>query len=59
MGIDGLTACMLIVKTQPTWIAAIHRFVEVSVGIVIGLAISAVWPQQEEGGATPAPGASS
>jgi uncharacterized membrane protein YccC len=50
---------MLIVKTQPTWIAAIHRFVEVSVGIVIGLAISAVWPQQEEGGATPAPGASS
>ena len=44
-----LTIVMLIGHTEPAWIVAIHRFVEISLGIVVALLLTAVWP---ESGAT-------
>jgi uncharacterized membrane protein YccC len=40
-----LTIVMLIAHTQPAWIIAIHRFVEISLGIVVGLLLTAIWPE--------------
>lgn len=39
-----LAIVMLIPHAAPPWIVALHRFVEVSIGIVAGLAVTAVWP---------------
>lgn len=39
-----LAVIMLITRAHPVWVIAIHRFVEVSVGIVIGLILTALWP---------------
>ena len=44
-----LAITMLIPRDSPAWVAAEHRFVEVSVGIAVGLAITAVWPSQLHG----------
>jgi len=44
-----LAITMLIPRDSPAWVAAEHRFVEVSVGIAVGLAITAVWPIQLHG----------
>jgi len=44
-----LAITMLIPRDSPAWVAAEHRFVEVSVGIAVGLAITAVWPIQLRG----------
>jgi len=41
-----LIVVMLIARTQPAWIVAIHRFVEISVGIAVGLLVTAVWPER-------------
>jgi uncharacterized membrane protein YgaE (UPF0421/DUF939 family) len=49
-----LAIVMLIGSTKPAWIAAAHRFVEVAVGIAVGLALTAVWPEGEPT-ASPAP----
>jgi len=38
---------MLIARTKQAWIVAAHRFVKVSVGIAVGLALTAVWPGDE------------
>ncbi len=38
---------MLIARTKQAWIVAAHRFVEVAVGIAVGLALTAVWPGDE------------
>ena len=35
---------MLIPHTAGPWIVALHRFIEVSIGIVIGLAVTVIWP---------------
>jgi len=40
-----LAIVMLIAHSEPVWKVAIHRFVEVSVGIVVGLVLTAVWPE--------------
>jgi len=37
---------MLVARNKPAWIIATHRFVEVSVGIAVGLALTAVWPER-------------
>ncbi len=39
-----LAIVMLIPHTAPPWIVALHRFIEVSIGIIVGLAVTAVWP---------------
>lgn len=41
-----LTIIMLIPRSSPAWIIALHRFTEVSVGIIVALAITAVWPER-------------
>ena len=46
-----LTIIVLIPRASPAWIVAFHRFIEVSVGIVVALAVVALWP---EGSAIPA-----
>jgi len=35
---------LLISRVGPRWIVAGHRFVEVSLGIAVGLAVAEVWP---------------
>ena len=40
-----LTIVMLIAHSQPAWIIAIHRFTEISLGIIVGLLLTAVWPE--------------
>lgn len=39
-----LAIVMLVAHTQPAWIIAVHRFFEISVGIAVGLVLTAVWP---------------
>ena len=39
-----LAIILLVARPQPVWIVAAHRFVEVSIGIAVGLILSAVWP---------------
>jgi uncharacterized membrane protein YgaE (UPF0421/DUF939 family) len=41
-----LSIILLIAHTSPAWIVASHRFVEVSVGIAVALALSEVWPSR-------------
>jgi uncharacterized membrane protein YccC len=35
----------LVPRANQAWIIAVHRFVEVSIGIAVGLAITAFWPE--------------
>jgi uncharacterized membrane protein YgaE (UPF0421/DUF939 family) len=42
-----LAIVMLIGRTKQAWIVAAHRFVEVSVGIAVGLVLTAAWPHAE------------
>jgi uncharacterized membrane protein YccC len=42
-----LTIIVLIPRTGPPWISAAHRFVEVSIGIVVALAVVAIWKEQQ------------
>ena len=38
---------VLIPRSNAAWIVALHRFFEVSVGIVVALALAAVWPEHQ------------
>ncbi|MFZ1917603.1 MAG: FUSC family protein [Terriglobales bacterium] len=40
-----LAIVMLVPRISPPWVIALHRFIEVSIGIVVGLAITAIWPE--------------
>ena len=40
-----LAIIVLIPRSNAAWIVALHRFVEVSVGILVALAVTAVWPE--------------
>jgi len=40
-----LAIIVLIPRSTPAWIIALHRFLEVSVGIIVALAVVAVWPE--------------
>ena len=43
----GITlAIIMLVPGHSGWIVALHRFFEVSVGIAVGLAMSALWPER-------------
>ena len=41
-----LTIIVLIPQANPAWIVALHRFIEVSVGIVVALGVVAFWPER-------------
>src|SRR6266480_3349916 len=40
-----LTIIVLIPRSAAPWIIALHRFLEVSVGIIVALALVALWPE--------------
>jgi uncharacterized membrane protein YgaE (UPF0421/DUF939 family) len=42
-----LAIIVLVPRATNEWVVALHRFCEVSIGILVGLALSAVWPEQE------------
>ena len=42
-----LAIIMLVSHTEPAWMIALHRFIEISVGIAIGLVVTAVWPEAD------------
>jgi uncharacterized membrane protein YgaE (UPF0421/DUF939 family) len=37
---------MLVVRERAAWIIAMHRFVEVSLGILMALIVTAAWPER-------------
>jgi uncharacterized membrane protein YccC len=39
-----LAIVVLVPHTHPAWVVALHRFTEVSIGIIVGLVITAIWP---------------
>ena len=42
-----LAIIVLIPRSHAAWIVALHRFFEVSVGILVALAVTAVWPERQ------------
>jgi len=42
-----LAIIVLIPRSNAAWIVALHRFVEVSVGILVALALAAIWPEHQ------------
>ena len=44
-----LVIVMLITRSARVWLIAIHRFFEVSLGLVIGLLVSEFWPERKSG----------
>jgi uncharacterized membrane protein YgaE (UPF0421/DUF939 family) len=42
-----LAIVVLIPSTDPAWLAALHRFAEVSIGIGVALLFALVWPEEE------------
>lgn len=42
-----LTIIVLIPRAAAPWSVALHRFIEVSLGIMVALAIVAVWPEKQ------------
>jgi uncharacterized membrane protein YccC len=47
-----LTIVVLIPRVGPPWVSALHRFIEVSVGILVALAVAALWPEEKSRAAT-------
>jgi uncharacterized membrane protein YccC len=45
-----LAIIVLVPPAEPAWRMALHRFVEVSVGIAVGLAATKVWPERDPAG---------
>jgi uncharacterized membrane protein YccC len=42
-----LAIVMLVGRSTSGWLIAMHRFLEVSLGIAVGLALSALWPERQ------------
>lgn len=42
-----LAIVMLISRDKPAWLVGTHRFIEVSVGISVGLLVTALWPESK------------
>ena len=42
-----LSIVMLVARAEPAWMIAVLRFLEISVGIAVGLLLTAVWPETE------------
>ena len=42
-----LAIVMLITRSSGIWVIALHRCLEVSIGIGAGLAITALWPERK------------
>jgi len=44
-----LAIIVLIPRSNAAWIVALHRFFEVSVGILVALVLAALWPEHQMG----------
>ena len=55
----GITLAIvtLVARGEAPFVIAVHRFVEVSIGIAVALVLSAVWPEREPSSDTVLPGA--
>ncbi|MGO9241709.1 MAG: FUSC family protein [Bryobacteraceae bacterium] len=42
-----LAIVMLIIRAQAPWVIALHRSIEVSLGVVVGLVLTAIWPEHQ------------
>jgi uncharacterized membrane protein YccC len=42
-----LAIIVLIPRSNAAWVIALHRFLEVSVGILVALALAAAWPEHQ------------
>jgi hypothetical protein len=42
-----LAVVMLIARDKPAWLVGTYRFIEVSVGISVGLLATALWPESK------------
>jgi len=42
----ALAIVMLVVRYRSAWIGALYRFIEVSIGIVVGLLLTILWPER-------------
>jgi len=42
-----LTIIVLIPRSAAPWSIALHRFIEVSIGIIVALAVVALWPERQ------------
>jgi uncharacterized membrane protein YccC len=47
LGGVAFTIVLLISHTEPPWHVAVHRFSEVSIGIVVAVLLTVVWPEPE------------
>jgi uncharacterized membrane protein YccC len=47
LGGVAFTIVLLISHTEPPWHVALHRFAEVSIGIVVAVVLTVVWPETE------------
>jgi len=52
-----LAIVMLVARDRAAWIIALHRFVEVSLGIAVALVLTAVWQERQPVTASSAAGA--
>ena len=43
----AFTIVLLISRPDPAWYVAVHRFLEVSIGIVVAVTMAVVWPERE------------
>src|SRR5229473_2411682 len=43
----ALVIVMLVTRSTSAWSIAFHRFSEVSIGIAVGLVLSALWPERQ------------
>jgi uncharacterized membrane protein YccC len=44
-GSIALTIVMIVVRSNPAWNVALHQFIEISIGIVVGLVLTMLWPE--------------
>jgi uncharacterized membrane protein YccC len=46
----GITLAIVlpVAHAEPAWVVAAHRFIEVSLGIAAGLAMTALWPERSK-----------
>jgi uncharacterized membrane protein YccC len=45
-GSIALAIVMLVVRDESDWVVALHRFIEVSIGIAVGLVLTMLWPER-------------
>jgi uncharacterized membrane protein YgaE (UPF0421/DUF939 family) len=42
-----LIIVMMTAHTQTPWMVAAHRFAEISIGLAVGLILTAIWPERQ------------